>query len=580
MNEFGLLFKLIFKNTYRSDISTEKSKKKKVAMIILLCVAFVPLLVMICGAVFMITRYFAEQGAHFEVLSLLVSASQMMILFFGMQVVLSQIYMSKDNEFLAQLPVPPKTLFTVKLSFAYLNEIMLASVILVPSLIAFIAGVAASSISLPWFFYLLLPVIIFLSPMVPLFIINLLAFPVMRIIRALKNKTTLAIILMTLLFVGLMALYMIGLPNAMDKFVDSETEQFVVTEAMQGGLFKTSRLFFYNRALAQAACGIGFWKNIGIFLATLIGTGGLGILLSTVLYAKSVNSQMETPVKQGSKEILMDTESVEKALLKREVKSLFGDMTFAFNSIMGSIMGPLFILIMGVAFNPGAPAEGDAEQMSAFASEMSSVGMSLFYLVMMTCGMNISAVAAFTREGQTFYINKYLPVTAHQIIIAKLQLADIIGFAGVIPAVIITIIVYDIGFLSVLALAVTVILLAKGFNYLGVLRDLKKPNLNWINYNEAIKKNFNTAVPMFYAMGAGIVIMMASMFLPMLETVMYEWAISLIFWGCCIVGSVVFMLINRHRLMKDGPRLFDEIDESSKVEKNKFVSKGDKFLKV
>lgn len=560
MKDFTLIFKLILKNTFRGYGSkTISEKKKKTTMLVVMLVGFLPLVVGICALTYVLASAFANLGAHAEFLAVLIGASQLIIIFFGLQSVLSYTFMSKDNEFLLQLPVKPVTLFTVKFAVIYLEELILSAAILLPCLITYTVAVSSIFV-LPVYFYLLIPLIILFAPVIPLLIVNIIAFPLMKLINALKNKSGISLIILTTVFVGFMSAYMIMVPS-MEKYFGAEGD-VVLTDAMVNMITKTANILYFNKALAMAVCGQSFLINFAIFLLFLIGSVGIVFILSATLFKKSVLSQLESPVTAGKKGINVENESIDGALFKREVKNLFGDLNFAFNSIMGSIMTPLMIGLMGyMGATTTTEATEEAVQITAMGAEYMNLGFLLMFCLITLCGMNYSASLAFSREGKTFYINKYLPLDPMQIIKAKTKLADIISIAGIILTFFVGLIIMKISFLNIILVSVAITMLAFAFNRLDIYRDLKKPNLTWNNANECIKKNFYPIVPVFIGMGLGIGVMILFSVVSDLQKVMADWLVALILWSVVYVVAILSIIFMTKLLNKNAVKLFDKINE-------------------
>ncbi len=555
MREFGELVKLLFRNTYRRNAGSKRDRKSALIVGLIVAAILIPVLAGTSVMITYLSKLFTEAGKSYEVLSLLLSVSQMFIIVFGVQSVVSYMYLSADNEFLQQLPVKPDVIFVAKMVFVYLNELIMTVIMVVPFSAAFVAGVKFGGGSLPAIFYIGMPFAILLSPTIPLIVVTVLSFLLAKILKYLRGRQTLTLAVCLALMLAFLACYMSVMPD-INGVLEKEGDEFM--SAYMGVVEKISSVFFYNKLLAKALTGAGFFSNAGLYLLILAGAAGLMIWLSYVLYNKAVSEQMERVTVRLAKERPLRDMSVKKSLLLRETKLLMGDLAFALNTVMSVLMPPFMLMItsaMGGDFTVIA-SEQDLT-LSPAGVRLVSSGMVTVFGMLMLCGMDYAATVAVTREGKTFYINKYLPVTAKQIIDAKYTFANIFTAFGAVLVSVFGLFFNKTGALNALLTAVTLFIFGTGFNSLGIYRDLKKPNLGWNNANEAIKKNFYPLIPMFYciAIAAGM-IMILSVSLTYFDSV---WAYVAL-WGASVAGGTVFSLVNRNRLYTRGIRLLENLE--------------------
>ncbi|UKI13800.1 MAG: hypothetical protein L6V85_06365 [Clostridiales bacterium] len=119
-------------------------------------------------------------------------------------------FFSKDNEFLSSLPVRPEAVFSAKLTVVYLNDLIVGSVFLIPLLVSYVVGVIQGGAALPlYFFIFMIPVAMLTIPVVPLAIISVLSFPMVKIVSYFKNKAIVTLVLSVVMFLGFFAIYMV-----------------------------------------------------------------------------------------------------------------------------------------------------------------------------------------------------------------------------------------------------------------------------------------------------------------------------------------------------------------------------------
>lgn len=571
MNEYLLITGLIFKNAFRSDklklgagSGSEKAKKIRNAVLLaaLLLVGFAPILFGFCYMIYVYSEAMAMSGVHADLYGMLLSVSQVVVLVFGMVSVVSVLYKASDLEFLGQLPVKPSVVFWAKMTYVYVTEAVIAIAMIVPATASFVMGVQKAGVELPALFYVLTPIAVFVAPVVPLLFANLLAMPIIFVTKRLKNRTYTGLIVAAVLYIGIMFAYTM----VMKKFGNASGDEegnIVVTDEMIKSILLTSKIFFFNRWLALSMCGAKALDLLFyvLFLAAMVG---VCYLVSSTFFKKNAKNALENSGEGGKKTsaaIVLEPENVKKALIKREWKMLVGEFNFAINTLLSVIMPFVllgFMTITGASGGMSGIGQEEGQELSKGAEMMVSAGFALIYGIFCTCGIDYAASIAFSREGKTFYINKYLPLNPEDVIDAKVALADIIGLAGAIVTGVSGAIFLKTGFHSVGIIVVSA-LYNLGFNRLGVLRDLKKPSLGWTNPAEATKKNFYPMVPMFYAIGVGVVEMIAAMALTELKS---DALAAVIFYAVSIAVAVPFTLINAKRLKTKGVEYFERIEQS------------------
>ena len=171
----------------------------------------------------------ALEGLHVKLLSTMLTCVQITVLILGFSGVTSNMFFSKDNEFLSSLPVRPEAVFSAKLTVVYLNDLIVGSVFLIPLLVSYVVGVILGGATLPLYFYFMMPVVALTIPVVPLAIISVLSFPMVKIVSYFKNKAIVTLVLSVVMFLGFFAIYMVFV-RYIDKFVGSganKSERFI-----------------------------------------------------------------------------------------------------------------------------------------------------------------------------------------------------------------------------------------------------------------------------------------------------------------------------------------------------------------
>lgn len=490
MNNYKILLKLLLSNNFAFDKS-KKKKKQMIAFVILGTLGFIPLIGYLCYSMYNMGIMSAQLDIGSSVLTMIYSTSQMLIIMFGLQAIMSNLFMSKDTEMLSALPIKNNVVFWAKMSLIYITESMLNFAISIPMVVAFTIGTLQAGVSLNAGYYIFNIIAILVVPLIPILFMTLIAGPIVRIIRKVKNKDIISLVLNSTVTVGFLVIYFVfmgkmGSTGTMDEIMQSLVLYFD----------KFAQFFFVNNWLTNMAFGIDVWQNILYFVSFNTVAVLLLIWYSKAMYFKSASGQFENSVNSKKETMGNKSNSIMLALIKRDMISLLGRPNFAMQSFMLIIFAPM-MTVMGGA-------------MGGSVGGIESLGMQL-YMVIMMLGMNYTANIGITREGSSFHIMKSLPVSAKQVLKAKNIMSDAVTIIAMIFATIALIFMVSMPWWAYLLFLIILSAYGIVINRYALLRDVKNPNLTWLNEKAAVKKNFSAIVPMFISMGLGMLVMFYTM---------------------------------------------------------------------
>ena len=296
LKAYSLVLKAVLKNSFRAsknkfiDYGDEKKQKKqkiaKIANISMIVLGFIALFTVAFLIVHVLSMIVALEGLSAYLLSMLLTMGQLMVLFFGLTAVLSNTFFANDNEFLSSLPVKPEIVFAVKMTMIYINEFIVSTIFLVPMLAAFISGTIIGGVAIPMYFYFLIPVILIIEPVMPLVIISIFSFPMIKIISYFRNRSIMTLVASIFVFVLFMAMYLVFVPN-IGKFFTMDGQAALLTPLLRNTIFGIGKAVFYNNAFASALMGQRYWINMLIVIATVAVSSGLCIGIAAALYGKA-----------------------------------------------------------------------------------------------------------------------------------------------------------------------------------------------------------------------------------------------------------------------------------------------------
>jgi len=144
--------------------------------------------------------------------------------------------------------------------------------------------------------------------------------------------------------------------------------------------------------------------------------------------------------------------------------------------------------------------------------------------------------ASVSLEGKNIWLVQSLPVSPWQVLLAKLKLHLLLT---IIPALILTacvelVIQPSLGMALLLPLIVMAFILFMAL--LGLVVDLKSPNLNWTNESAVVKQSMAVMIAIFggwvvvLALGAGYLVL-KGLLSPLLYAVLVTAALLLVSWS-------------------------------------------------
>ena len=193
------------------------------------------------------------------ILTMGASAAGLLILFFGIFYILGALFLARDTEFLASLPLKQNSIFLSKFILVLLGEYPIALFLMLPPVIIYGAGAQKGIL-----YYITALICILFLPIVPLIISSLLSLCLMHIVSRSKRRDLIIIVGSIILFLALF----VGQNLLLSRMPESGTEMEFLLEILQrsDGLVEWSgRIFppsvWITKALSHT--GAEALKNLG-----------------------------------------------------------------------------------------------------------------------------------------------------------------------------------------------------------------------------------------------------------------------------------------------------------------------------
>ncbi len=442
---------------------------------------------------FLIELYKAGEalGAPQFILTMATVAAGLLILFFGIFYILSTLFLAKDTELLASLPVSQESIFTSKFMMVLIGEYPFAFLIMLPPVIIYGVNMHKGP-----FYYLLALLGTLILPLIPLILSALTSLILMNVVSRSKRRDLITILGSIVFLVGVVAgqNYLLSrMPSNGTEFMLALIQNSQDFIAFMGRAFPPS--VWITRMLSSDV-SVALY-NLGYLLLSSAVAFVLVYYLASRIYTRGATAHLETRAKQGSKKLNYKSSSQILALFKNEWRIILRTPIYVLNSLTSVIMAPLILMLPlfggNLANDPDIKFVLDlirkAEAQSGLLLILSGV-VSLFALI------NPAVSSTFSREGKQFWILKNIPVAPEIQVYGKLLAGYSISFLAVLLSVIGAMISFKLSPLLALMVILLCSLAMIPVSALSLLIDLIRPKLAWNNPQEAIKQNMNVVLGM------------------------------------------------------------------------------------
>ncbi|MFD3449825.1 hypothetical protein ACFDTO_35200 [Microbacteriaceae bacterium 4G12] len=466
--------------------------------------------------------------------------------------ILTVFYYEDDIENLLPLPLQPSQIVTAKFITVLLTQYVLSSFVLIPILVIYgiRSGAFITYYLYSFFIYLLFPII-------PLVIISLLMTIVMRFTNISRNKdrSRLIVGLISILFVLGINMFIQwnnrrNISGSMVDWLSSDQSTLLVTITKY---FPTT--YFASLSLLQSEALTGLLYLL-LFAAISFAFYAIFFYVAQKYYLKGVlDASGSTAKKKGiSKEEFEKTTMQQSkwwAYFYKELRLLFRTPVFFLNCIVQSLITPLIFFFAIFMQN------GSVDWIQTYANNPQKMGLVLglaFCAGMFLISSNIIATTAFSRDGQSWFMNQFLPVKASTIVFTK---AFVAWFINALVLLLFAVAMIVLGKMSLLFTILWIILCLNGLwlnSLFGVRIDAQSADVHWDNEQKLFKGRYTPLWSFFLnvvllAVTAGVIF------------VLYQY-LHVGLWGMFFALLIVYGLINFvfHRNMElSAERLLQKI---------------------
>ncbi len=568
MKSFLALVKLLFFQQFKSKQTGEKKNNGIIIAFIVLGVCALPMIVGIVIALFGVGKL---MGAHQGTVAFLILTCQAFVLLLGISSLIVGVFMPKDAEKLLYLPIKPSTIFLAKLTVAYLNEVITTAITVVALLLPY--GIGAS---MGVGYYLMLIPALLLIPLLPILIGTIIAMPISLLLTRIGSDGVGKTLLRVLFFCIFMGVYFL-LASMLGKMEASVPDGEITTEMLVqminsfiGGVSDKMMYVHTDYVLAGAMIATSFASWISNFALTLVEFALLACIaffLAKPFYRYMLAGQIEgggaTPQRttvasqRATKKI--GKRSVIKQLVITDFKRTIRDSQMGFQAFAGLIIMPLIIVMMSFALNADPEMGFDQLLQDPLFQLIAPIAL-VAYLTLLGAGTNVLGLYPISRENNSFYILKSLPVAFEKVLLAKVSLSTVVMVIVDLSVVVLSVIMFGIKWYFGIGMLLVLALTGFGCMCITTQYDLKHPILGWSNFNQSLKNAKNTWIAMLVCVIIMIVIsIVAGLFIVLYSIVPSGWVVFAM-WAVLAGIAFLFAFVSYKIMANGAQKHFDNIE--------------------
>lgn len=325
----------------------------------------------------------------------------------------SALFNSFDNQILFPLPVSMGEIIFSKITYIFLNEVLMHLIVSTPILITY----GALNTQIPYFyvFSIIYPILISLFS---IGVVLILVVPYQFFYKLIKLSDVAQFVLGTSLMIALC----FGYQYVLNLFLNALNDSAI------GGVFDKNFIEGLHSAVVYLAPNYYIFDSVingnntlfswCILLGSILISLSLGTFISSLAYINLSKNEFEFKINKERKHVKVDP--VYKALFKKELALLFKDSNNLFSYTSLLIMAPFLSFLVISSLN--AIMYSNLSQYLSFFPDLVK-GINICLILLFSSVINGSAVLSLSREGKALQIVKYLPV----------PLKKQIGVKGIIP---------------------------------------------------------------------------------------------------------------------------------------------------
>lgn len=438
----------------------------------------------------------------------------------------STLYQAKDNDLLLSMPVPVKIVLFARLSGVYVMGLVYELLVMVPAVIVYFRYASLSVLTV--IFCLLIPFVL------SLFVLTLscvLGWIVAIISSRLKNQKIITV-LFSLVFMGAYFYFCGNASNLLQSVLSNPGE---LGEKIKGVLYP-----LYHMGMAAEGNAL----SMLIFTAILAGVFAVVYLILAQSFLKLATANRGiSKVKYVEKKARILSPA--RALFGKEERRFVGSVNYMLNCGLGVVfllVAAVFLIIKRNAAANFALLMGDED----------FVALLLAAAVCMMTAMIDYTAPSVSLEGKNIWLVHVMPVSGWQVLKAKLNFHLVLTLVPTVVLLAAIEFVFRPSPLNAVLIPVLAVLYVVLMAAIGLVCNLKMPNLEWTNESVPIKQSASVMISLFGGWGIIVLFAIAYSFLPAAVTPL------MFMLGICVLLIVVDIFL-LHWLRGAGAKIFENL---------------------
>ena len=462
---------------YDSRKKEKRSKKGLIGYIVLYTVLFIIMAVSFFGmaSLFATTIGRTENGKwiYFGILSLLAILIGTVIDAFSADTLL---YKSKDNDILLSLPIKSGDLLLSKMLGLYLLAFIYISMIYVPMCLAFHIFVGFDVLAL-----VIELLLFFIVPLIVVVLSCLLGY-IVALFSKITNGNKLFIVGVSLILFGVYYYVMMKMNTLLNLIVANS--DLIATNIKRYIL----PIYYLGKALS------GDLLSLIIFIVITLLVFVVCYYLLSVSYLKLATSSTSYKKVSFKKEFIKSS-SISKTLYKKEIKRYISSTIYMLNTGIGIVI-MLGLTVLSVI------KKGSIDEfiyyMAQEGMDMAKyIPLGLLLLGVFICSTNAITAPSVSLEGNTIWILQSLPVKPYDVLKAKRKLHVVLNVVPTFVSLLVIGFVYRLNILAMVMLFITMSTYIIFHAMFGLVLNLKRPVLDWMNEQVPVKQSMSVTVSLF-----------------------------------------------------------------------------------
>lgn len=495
-----VLTNIIFKNDRRREKISKTGISGRLLSFLSFAIVFGALSAFMIWASIYITTKLRDIDQTFSFINIMLLGNFGILFVESIFQAINILYFSKDLKVFLRMPIKSKDIVHAKLLKIITSGYEMETIMLAIPMIVY--GIMTK---VSFQFYLYIPIILLILPVIPVCITAVIVAIIMRFTNTLKNKSkAMYITIIMATFLVDIIISMLGNKVSVSHMFSDDvivTKNGLATEI--GNQFKLIIPIMNTFLNYNSIKGL---KLICLYcLASfVIYVGALGII--SPIYLKGAIGSVINGNRKLNKykdKLTMDDfkeKDYKKSYLLKEYymicrSPIFFIQCLVFPVILSVVVlamaTSLFAFSMGIGFNVVSRMTGLISKpwFSGGFLSMSQV----FYMI------NFTSIIALSKEEKWAVLSKYIPIKFSRQINLKLRMGKITNFFTSI-----TVVLLYYTCTENIVNTIFVLLISLGFNFFGekikILIDLKNPKTDWDNEYTMMKQNTNVMYELFYTM--------------------------------------------------------------------------------